>query len=286
MALVKWIKITTDIFDDEKMLIIDGLPDRDGIIVIWFKLLCLAGKQNNGGVFIMNDKIAYTDEMLAAIFRRPLNTVRLALNTFQQFGMIEIIDDVITIPNWSKHQTLDAYEKRKERDRLYQQERRKQQKALAASVSTDTSSDASTDGSVDVAPLEEEREREREIEIEEATEKDHPDRRCTIPYETIRIMYNTYCPSFPECRSLSDARKKAIKARFNTYTVEDFETLFKKAETSDFLRGKNSRSWSANFDWLIKDANMAKVLDGNYDNKGGHTTGTNDYGNPEDFYNE
>ena len=88
MAIVKWIKITTDIFDDEKMAIIDGLPERDGIIVIWFKLLCLAGKQNNGGVFIMNDKIAYTDEMLASIFRRPLNTVRMALSTFEQFGMV------------------------------------------------------------------------------------------------------------------------------------------------------------------------------------------------------
>ena len=130
MADVKWIKIVTDIFDDEKMLLIDGLPERDAIIVIWFKLLCLAGKQNNGGVFMLNDKIAYTDEMLATILRRPLNTVRLALKTFEQFGMVEIINDIITIPNWEKHQSLDSYEKKKERDRLYQKERRNKQKML------------------------------------------------------------------------------------------------------------------------------------------------------------
>jgi len=79
MAEVKWIKIVTDIFDDEKILLIESLPSADGILVIWFKLLCLAGKNNNKGVFTLNDRIAYTDEMLATIFRRELNTVRLAL---------------------------------------------------------------------------------------------------------------------------------------------------------------------------------------------------------------
>ena len=49
MADVKWIKIATDIFDDEKILLIESLPEADSIIVIWFKLLCLAGKQNNSG---------------------------------------------------------------------------------------------------------------------------------------------------------------------------------------------------------------------------------------------
>ena len=78
-------------------------------------------------------------------------------------------------------------------------------------------------------------------------------------------MYNDTCVSFPKVHSISDARKKAIKARLNTYSVYDFKILFKKAESSDFLKGKNARNWSANFDWLIKDANMAKVLDGNYD---------------------
>lgn len=107
MADVKWIKITTDIFDDEKILLIESLPDSDSIIVIWFKLLCLAGKMNNSGVFTLNDSIVYTDEMLSTIFRRKETTVKMALDVFEQFGMIERIDGVLTIPNWGKHQTLD-----------------------------------------------------------------------------------------------------------------------------------------------------------------------------------
>lgn len=131
MADVKWIKITTDIFDDEKILLIEGLPSSDEIIVIWFKLLILAGKQNNNGVFLMNERIPYTDEMLATIFRRDINIVRLALKTFEQFGMLELVDNVITIPNWNKHQQLDSYEKKKQQDRERQKARRAEQKALA-----------------------------------------------------------------------------------------------------------------------------------------------------------
>ena len=158
MSGVKWIKIVTDIFDDEKMLLIESLPGADSIIVIWFKLLCLAGKNNNSGVFLLNERIPYTEEMLATIFRKEINTVRFALKTFSDFGMIELIDNVITIPNWSKHQTLDAYEKKKERDRIYQKEKRAKQKLLVKS------SEKSSDNSVDVVALEEDKEKEEERE--------------------------------------------------------------------------------------------------------------------------
>ena len=132
MADVKWIKVTTDVFDDEKILLIESLPEADSIIVIWFKLLCLAGKQNNSGVFMMGNRIPYTEKMLATIFRRKEATVTMALQTFEQFGMIELIDDVITIPNWGKHQNLDQMENRKEFMRNYMKEYREKQKLLSA----------------------------------------------------------------------------------------------------------------------------------------------------------
>ena len=161
MAAVKWIKIVTDIFDDEKMLLIESLPSADSIIVIWFKLLCLAGKTNNSGVFIFNERIPYTDEMLASIFRRDVNTVRMAIKSFEDLGMVEIIDNVITIPNWSKHQTLDAYEKKKERDRERIAQKRAEQRALITK-----SSDMSPDTSPYVAPLEEDIDIDVDIEKE------------------------------------------------------------------------------------------------------------------------
>ena len=128
MADIKWIKITTDIFNDEKMLMIESMPDADSVIVIWFKLLCLAGRDNNNGILVMNNRVAYTEEMLASIFRRPLNTVRLALSEFSKYGMIEIVEDVITIPNWEKHQNIDGMEKIREQNRIRKQRQRERQR--------------------------------------------------------------------------------------------------------------------------------------------------------------
>lgn len=143
MADVKWIKIVTDIFDDDKILLIESMPEADSIIVIWFKLLCLAGKQNNSGVFLLNGRIPFTDEMFSTIFRRPLNTVRLALNTFEQFGMIEIINDTVTIPKWEKHQQLDALEASREATRARVKRYREKQKELTDGCNvTVTSSNA------------------------------------------------------------------------------------------------------------------------------------------------
>ncbi|TMR51938.1 DnaD domain protein [Streptococcus pseudopneumoniae] len=131
MSEIKWIKITTDIFDDEKICLIDALPDPDAILVIWFKILTLAGKHNSNGLLMMTDKVHYTDEMLATIFRRPLNTVRMAIGVFEQFGMIEIIDGIISLPNWEKHQNVDGMEKIKEQTRNRVAKYRKKQKNLA-----------------------------------------------------------------------------------------------------------------------------------------------------------
>ena len=136
MAEVKWIKIVTDIFDDEKILLIESLPDSDAIIVIWFKLLCFAGKQNNKGVLMLNDRIAYTDEMLATIFRRKKSTVKMALQVFEDFGMIEIVDGVITIPNWEKHQNIDSMERIREQNRVRQARFKEKQKLLSDNVNS------------------------------------------------------------------------------------------------------------------------------------------------------
>lgn len=269
MAEVKWIKIVTDIFDDEKMLLIDGLPEHDAIIVIWFKLLCLAGKQNNGGVFMISDRIAYTDEMLATIFHRPLNTVRLALRTFEKYGMIEIIDDTITIPNWSKHQTLDAYERKKQNDRLRQARKRKEQRAMIAEKSLD-SRVTIADASRDVTQVETEEDTERDLEGETEVEGENTlsASQAECPFAKIRELYHKICISFPAIRAIDGNRRKAVAARWRAYkSLDTFEELFSIAEASSFLKGRNDRNWSADFDWMMKPTNFSKILEHKYDDR-------------------
>lgn len=185
MADVKWIKITTDIFDDEKILLIESLPEADSIIVVWFKLLCLAGKMNNSGVFMLNDKIAYTDKMLATIFRRKEATVQLALKTFEQFGMVEIVDGVITVPNWGKHQNLDQLESKKKYMKGYMQEYRKKQKALA-----EGKPNCKTNSKANVSSVDKEKDIDKELDKEDIRADKPPRTRFSPP--TVEEVH-TYC---------------------------------------------------------------------------------------------
>ena len=88
-----------------------------------------------------------------------------------------------------------------------------------------------------------------------------------VDYNEIMSLFNRICTGFPQITKMSDRRRKAIKDRLNSgYSIQDFETVFRKAQASDFLKGANDRNWSADFDWMISDGNMVKILDGNYDN--------------------
>lgn len=122
MPDVKWIKLTVGMFDDEKIKLVEAMPDADTLLVIWIKLLCLAGKVNSNGYIYLSADLPYTAEDLATIFNRPLNTIRLAIKTFERLQMIEVDGDgVLYLKNWSKHQNFDALEQIREKTRLRQQ---------------------------------------------------------------------------------------------------------------------------------------------------------------------
>lgn len=82
----------------------------------------------------------------------------------------------------------------------------------------------------------------------------------------ITELYHSTCVSFPSIRSVSPARRKSVMALLNTYTVDDFKTVFANTEASSFLKGADG-GWKASFDWLIKENNFLKVLEGNYADK-------------------
>jgi predicted phage replisome organizer len=241
MADVKWIKITTDVFDDEKILLIESLPDAYAIIVVWFKLLCLAGKQNNSGVFMMG-QIAYTDKMLATIFRMKEATVTMALQTFQQFGMVEIIDGVITIPNWNKHQTLDAYEKKKERDRIYQQERRAAQKALITGLNEKSSDTNTTQSSyVAVSDKDIDKDIDKDNNILSVSDETPPTKKA----KPVKHKYGEYNNVL-----LTDDELEKLKAEYSDY-AERIERISSYVAST----GKSYKSHYATIrNWARKDA--------------------------------
>ena len=211
MADVKWIKIATDIFNDEKILLIESLPEADTIITIWFKLLCLAGRQNNSGIFIMNDKIPYTDKMLATIFRRKEASVQMALKTFQEFEMIEIVDNVITIPNWDKYQKLDAYEAKKEYDRQYQAKKRLEQKEKLLVVNNRT-----TDSTM-VGILDKEEEKDKEVLKENIIKEKNQPFSPKIPKELQELFDFWNSKGTVVHRTINEKMVKVLKKALDLY---------------------------------------------------------------------
>lgn len=118
---ISWIKLKTKMFDDEKIQLIEAMPEADAILVIWVKLLIQAGKTNSNGYIMLAENIPYSPEMLSTIFRRPLQIIRFALKTLSDLGMIELTErNVIVISNWEKHQNIEGLDKVREQNRIRQ----------------------------------------------------------------------------------------------------------------------------------------------------------------------
>lgn len=129
---IKWVKLSTDIFDNRKIRQIECLPEGDGIIVVWLKLLCLAGNVNDNGMIYFTKDIPYTEQMLAAQFNRPIALIQLALKTFEAFKMIQIVDNILQISNWEKYQNAEKLNEIREYNRIAQQRSRAKKKLLQA----------------------------------------------------------------------------------------------------------------------------------------------------------
>lgn len=208
MAEIKWIKVCTDLFDDEKIILIESLPKADTILVIWMKLLCLAGKQNNSGVFLFNEKIPYNDEMFSKVFRKNVNVIRMALKTFERFGMIEIIDNVVTIPNWEKHQNIDKLSDIREYNRLAQQRSRAKRKQLSEQSVNDMSMTSQPCHDID-----KEEDKDKDIYI-------------NIYIEVVNYLNEKANTKY---RHTTPKTRSTIKARLKEgFTVNDFKTVIDK----------------------------------------------------------
>lgn len=127
---VKWIKLSTDLFNNRKIRMIESMKDGDAIIVIWLRLLILASEINDSGYVYFTKLVPYTEEMLATQLNRPVEVVALALRTFEAYGMIETTRDYIQVKNWEKYQNTDRLQEIREYNRLAQQKSRAKKKSV------------------------------------------------------------------------------------------------------------------------------------------------------------
>ena len=306
MADINWIKLRVDMFDDEKIKIIQSMPEGDAILVIWIRIIALAGKCNAKGLVLIEDEFPYSDEMLATIFNKPLATVRLALGTFEKFRMIERTEKGIYISNFEKHQNTEGMEKIREQARIRKQREREKKRALLEAGNTPALPDNSSENpetlpknvTDNVTSHVTSRVTEREVtkqnknkniynissneDIVETSEKtsEVPDRKSDrLSYDEIMKDFHATCPDLPGIRALNDARKTKIRSLAKELDKlkifpgvepeKKLHVIFQAAQNSDFLSGRSGKWNGCSFDWLINKTNALKVLEGQYQNKGG-----------------
>lgn len=239
-----YLKLKENFFESDSMVLLENM--KDGYLYSNILLKLYLRSLKDGGRLMLNGAIPYNSQMLASVTRHQVGTLEKALDIFKELGLIEVLDSgaiyMMDIQNFIGESSSEGDRKREYRARI---EKEKASRQMLGQMSDNRPPEI-----------------EIEKEIELKTEKE-----IKIDYQQIADMYNNTCVSFPRLTKLSESRKKAIKARLKVYSVEDFQKLFEMAEGSIFLKGQNNRNWSATFDWLIKDTNMAKVLDGNYQDK-------------------
>ena len=243
-----WLKLKEDFFKSKEMKKLRRVAGGDTYVIIYLKMQLLS-LRNDGRLYFEGVDDDFASE-LALELDEDVENVRMTLNFLEHCKLLECISSdeyfLPVIPEVTGSESASAGRMRKLRAL------RSDNKVASITSQCDTTM-LQCDKNVTTEKEIRDRDRER-------------DKRESIDYQKIVNMYNDTCVSFPHLKTLSDSRKKSIKARFNSgYTYEDFQNLFAKAEQSSFLKGANNRNWSATFDWLIKDSNMAKVLDGNYD---------------------
>ena len=131
MADIKWIKLTTDMFDNRKVKHLRRLPEGNNIVLIWVMLLTMAGRCNSGGMIFLTENIPYTPKMLADELDFEENTVLLALQALEQLDMIVTDNGFFTIAGWEEYQNIEGMEKIREQNRIRQKKWYDKQKALS-----------------------------------------------------------------------------------------------------------------------------------------------------------
>lgn len=243
MAEVKWIKITTDMFDNRKIKHLRRLPDGNNIVLIWVMLLTLAGRCNSGGMIFLTENIPYTPKMLADELDFEESTVTLALQALERLGMVSTTTSgFINLPGWEDHQNIEGLDKIREqtRKRVADYRTRKKQ-ALLSDDSNVTVTDCNA------------ADKDTDKDIEKEKEED-----ISLPAEAPTKTKRFSPPSVEDVAAYCQERKNGI----------DADAFVDYYSARAWMLGKTKMK-----DW------KAAVRTWERNRKGG---GSNAYGRPED----
>jgi predicted phage replisome organizer len=196
MAEVKWIKLTTDMFDNRKIKHLRRLPEGNSIVLIWVMLLTMAGRCNASGMIFLTENIPYTPKMLADELDFEENTVVLALRALEDLNMVVTNRGYFAIAGWEEYQNIEGMDKIRESKRLAQARWRAKQKELPDAQDVDSTVD-STRYLVDDA------EEDKDIDKDKDKDKDKED---IYPFDE-------FWSAYPKKKAKEAAKKAWVKLK-------------------------------------------------------------------------
>ena len=206
MADVKWIKLTTDMFDNRKIKHLRRLPDGNNIVLLWIMLLTMAGRCNAGGMIFLTENIPYTTKMLADELGFEENTVKLGVQSLESLNMIVANDEYFTITGWEEYQNTDRLAELRAKDRERKRLKRAEVKALSG-MSEDVRG-----LSVDCPHI--------DIDKEKEIEKDIKNNNISTPTATKKHKYGTH-----QNVLLTDEEYARLQERYPTDYEDKINTL-------------------------------------------------------------
>lgn len=249
MAAVKWVKITTDMFDNRKIKHLRKLPDGNNIVLIWVMLLTMAGRCNAGGMIFLTENIPYTPKMLADELDFEENTVKLAINALEQLNMVCTDNGFFSIAGWNEYQNIEGMEKIREQTRQRVTAHRQKQKALAAAAQSNVTCNVTVTQSNAT---------EEDIDIDKEKEKEYRDMGASAPNPSpshkpkkpVKHKYGEYANVL-----LTDDELEKLKEAFS-----DWEERIERLSGYIASTGKAYKSHYATIrNWARKDAQAQPV---------------------------
>ena len=254
-----WLKLSEDFFKSRDIKKLRKIAGGDTYTIIYLKLLLLS-LTDNGYLYYEGVEPTFAEEMALAIDEDEEN-VEVTLNYLEQRGLLErkTLDEYILTEcaEMTGSETSAARRMRKTREKKALNEKTEcNNVTLECKNETNCYTDVTNCYTEIEIDIDKEKDKEKDIEKEQ-----------DLDLETEKILKIYAKTKLPKLNFISDDLKTKIKNSLQQFKIEDFELCFKKAENSLFLTGKNNLGWKANLEWFLKNDNMAKVLNGNYDNR-------------------
>lgn len=267
-----YLKLKENFFDSEEMIILQSM--KDGYIYSDILMKLYLRSLKNNGKLMFKEIIPYTPEVLATVVRHQVGTVEKALEIFRQLGLVEILDNgaiyMMDIQNFIGESSTEADRKRKYRAKIENEKGNNTAYLPDVGQMSGQMSEQCPDKNPPEIELEKELEIELEIEKRDKRKRkkknmDSGESSSSGQIDTFLSLYHEICVSLPKVRSVTDKRKKAIKALLAKVSLEEIKEAFEKVERTPFLKGKNDRGWKATIDFLVKHDNIIKILEGFYE---------------------